>query len=65
MKLSFLFNLKIITFWLLLFNFANFCRAQIAAEPIVAPTWIGVKNVTAYSMEINWQPVGDALNYLR
>lgn len=64
MKLSFLFNLKIITFWLLLFNSANFCHAQIAAEPVVAPTWIGVKNVTAYSMEINWQPVGDALNYL-
>jgi hypothetical protein len=64
MKLSFLFNLKIITFWLLLFNFANFCCAEIAAEPSLAPTWIAVKNVTAYSMEINWEPVGDALNYL-
>ena len=64
MKLSFLFNLKIITFWLLLFNSANFCHAQLALEPVVAPTWIGVKSVTAYSMEINWEPVGDALNYL-
>jgi hypothetical protein len=64
MKLSFLFNLKIITFWLLLFNFANFCHAQIATEPILAPTWIGVKNVTAYSMELNWESVGEGVNYL-
>ena len=64
MKLSFLFNLKIITFWLLLFNFANFCHAQISTEPILAPTWIGVKNVTAYSMELNWESVGEGVNYL-
>jgi len=64
MKLSFLFNLKIITFWLLLFNFANICRAQIASEPTFAPTWIGVKNVTAYSMELNWESVGEGVNYL-
>ena len=64
MKLSFLFNLKIITFWLLLFNFANFCHAQIATEPTLAPRWIGVKNVTAYSMELNWESVGEGVNYL-
>jgi hypothetical protein len=64
MKLSFLFNLKIITFWLLLFNFANFSHAQIATEPIVAPTWISAKNVTAYSMELNWESVGEGVNYL-
>ena len=64
MKLSFLFGLKIITFWLLFINFSNISIAGTAEEPVAAPSWILVKNVTAYSMEINWEPVGVDVNYL-